>query len=217
MQGSRIARGGVYERAKEFPGPVASAGLLWGLPWHVASGGAGWLVWGYLGALQAIELYVHLRHGTDFSTPLAVVHSMIVALATALLVGWRRHRAHKIIPFAAALGLFIGVFPLAIALTTSRLGVEHSVGPIITTLAAWLLSTLASGAAFGTMLALIARLGLNHAQPFAALGLPCFKHFVRMRVRDVDGRAVIDTFVIGVVDPIGKSPPVLVDSFQWKP
>ncbi|WP_198104599.1 hypothetical protein, partial [Clostridioides difficile] len=76
--------------------------------------------------------------------------------------------------------------------------------------AAWLSSTLASGAAFGTMLALIARLGLNHAQPFAALGLPCFKHFVRMRVRDGEGGAVIDTFVIGVVDPIGGSPPMLV-------
>ena len=67
------------------------------------------------------------------------------------------------------------------------------------------------------MLALIARLGLNHAQPFAALGLPCFKHFVRLRIREGESAPVIDTFVIGVVDPLGGSPPVLVDSFQWKP
>ncbi len=217
LQGSRIAAGGAYERTREFPGPKASAAMLWGLPWHVASGGAGWLVWGYLGVLQAIELYVHLRHGADLSTPLAIVHSLIVAFATALLVGWRRHRKHRILPFAVALGLFIGVFPLAIAITTDRLGLELRAGSLVAVFAAWLLSTLASGAAFGAMLALIARLGLNHAQPFAALGLPCFKHFVRLRIREGESAPVIDTFVIGVVDPLGGSPPVLVDSFQWKP
>ncbi len=216
LQGSRIAGGGVYERTKEFPGPLASTSMLWGLPWHIASGGAGLLVWGYLGALQAIELYVHLRHGADLSTPLAIVHSLIVAFATALLVGWSRHRKHRILPFALLLGFFIGVFPLAIAITTDKLGLELRAGSLVAVVAAWLLSTLASCAAFGAMLALIARLGLNHAQPFAALGLPCFKHFVRMRVRDGES-PVVDTFVIGVIDPLGGSAPVLVDSFQWKP
>jgi hypothetical protein len=79
-------------------------------------------------------------------------------------------------------------------------------------------STLASGAAFGAMLATIARLSLNLSQPFAALGEPGFKHFVRLRVRDpVDGPATVDAFVIGVVDPLGGSPPVLVDRFRWSP
>ncbi|MDB4995262.1 MAG: hypothetical protein JWM74_2694, partial [Myxococcaceae bacterium] len=73
--------------------------------------------------------------------------------------------------------------------------------------------------AFGAMLALIARLGLNHAQPYAALGVPAFKQFVRMRISR-EGR--IDAFVIGVVDPVGASADpgadsgaVLVDRFDF--
>jgi hypothetical protein len=80
---------------------------------------------------------------------------------------------------------------------------------------AWAGATWLSGAGFGAMLAILARLGLNHAQPFAALGLPTHKHFVRMRVREEEAETVIDTFVIGQVDPIGGSPPVLVDTFRW--
>jgi hypothetical protein len=81
-----------------------------------------------------------------------------------------------------------------------------------------LASTLASGVAFGAMLATIARLGLNLSQPFAALGEPGFKHFVRMRVREpADGPASVEAFVVGVVDPVGGSPPVLVDRFTWTP
>jgi hypothetical protein len=66
------------------------------------------------------------------------------------------------------------------------------------------------------MLATIARLSLNLSQPFAALGEPGYKHFVRLRVREPErGPAVVDAFVIGVVDPVGGSAPVLVDRFQW--
>jgi hypothetical protein len=217
LHAARVAGGASYKIDREFPGPIASAAMLWELPWHVASGRAGLIVWGYLGALQAVELAVHAFHGMRWSLPLAIVHSAIVAMATALLVGWRRHRKHKIIPFTAGLGLFIGAVPLGLAILTDKLGLELRAGSCLAVFAAWLVSTLASGAAFGTMLALIARLGLNHAQPFAALGLPCFKHFVRMRVRDTKAGAVIDTFVIGVIDPLGEATPVLVDSFQWKP
>ena len=65
------------------------------------------------------------------------------------------------------------------------------------------------------MLLLIARLGLNHAQPYAALGEPGYKHFVRLRIRERGGRTTVDTFVIGQVDPVGGSPAVLVDAFTW--
>ena len=67
------------------------------------------------------------------------------------------------------------------------------------------------------MLATIARLGLNHAQPFAALGIAGFKHFVRLRIREPEdgGPSKVDVFVIGVVDPVGGSAPVLVDRFSW--
>lgn len=221
LQGARMASGGAYERAAEFPGPAASRALLGALPWRVASGGAGWLLTSYLAALQAVELSVHLAWGVDASLPLALGHSALVAVGTALLVGWRRHRSRHVVPFALALGAFIGALPLALSVGIEKLGLALTgttgVDRVLWAVLAWLVATLASGAAFGTMLSLIARLGLNHAQPFAALGLPCFKHFLRMRVRDGERGPVIDTFVIGVVDPVGGSPPVLVDSFRWNP
>ncbi|MFO0670434.1 MAG: hypothetical protein U0235_12535 [Polyangiaceae bacterium] len=80
------------------------------------------------------------------------------------------------------------------------------------------MATFASGLAFGGMLALIARLGLNHAQPFAALGIPSYKHFVRFRVRAKGDATVVEGFVIGVVDPLGEGEsarPVLVDRFVF--
>jgi hypothetical protein len=67
------------------------------------------------------------------------------------------------------------------------------------------------------MLQLIARLGLNHAQPWAALGGSGYKHFVRLRVRSSDAGPRVDAWVIGIVDPIARPHPVLVDAFRWEP
>jgi len=62
---------------------------------------------------------------------------------------------------------------------------------------------------------------LNHAQPFAALGLPGYRHFVRMRVRETGEKSIVDAFVIGAIDPLGPpdggGKPVLVDTFRWAP
>ena len=96
--------------------------------------------------------------------------------------------------------------------------------PVFGTLSPWIafasalaVATLASSFAFGAMLWIIARLGLNHAQPYAALGSPGFKHLVRLRVRAEGGRSRVDAFVVGVVDPVGAARPVLVDAFRFDP
>ena len=75
-----------------------------------------------------------------------------------------------------------------------------------------------SGAAFGGFLVLIARAGYNHAQPYAALGVPGYKNFVRFRItHDDSGTAVVDAFTIGVVDPLGEdNAPALVDRFTFR-
>ena len=221
LQGARIAGKPAYAIDAEFPGPKASGALLRGLPWHMASGGGGWLIVSILGLFEATELGAHVLFGRHGSVPLAILHCVVVAVSTGLLIGWRRHRVHRVLPFAIAFGVLIGAMPLGLAVAVDGLGVRV-LGP---TMAArglalafsWLLATLASGAAFGAMLALLARLGLNHAQPFAALGLPTHKHIVRIRVRETDDGPRIDTFVIGQVDPVGKSTPVLVDRFRWRP
>jgi hypothetical protein len=150
--------------------------------------------------------------------------SLVVAVGTAFLIGNRRRMA-GVIALSVAFGLATGALPVALGVAARAAGLEElggtRVGRVAVIWISLLASTLASGAAFGAMLATIARLSLNLSQPFAALGEPGFKHFVRMRIRDRcepdDGHATVEAFVIGVVDPVGGSPPVLVDRFVWSP
>lgn len=219
LQGARIAKNARYAIDVEFPGPRASARMLRSLPLHLATGGAGWLIVCIFGALEAWALWAHLANGIRTSAPVAIVIGAIVTISTVGLIGWRRHRKHRIIPFATAFGALIGALPVAIGVTVDQVGIA-ALGPtlasrIAVVCAAWLAATFVCGAAFGAMLAALARLGLNHAQPFAALGMPTHKHVVRMRIREDASGTTIDTFVVGQVDPVGGSPPVLVDRFRW--
>ena len=211
LHGARIAGGPAYATDAEFPGPRASRALLARLPWHVAVGRAGWVITAVLAGAHAVALSAYATRGERTAAIVALAMSVVLALGTALLIGWRRHRMHRAVPFAAAFGLFIGALPVALGAAIDVVATKD-LAPWVAPLLAWLLATGASGFAFGAMLAVIARLGLNHAQPFAALGAPAFKHIVRMRVSRA---GTVDVFVIGVVDPVGKSPPVLVDRFTW--
>ena len=147
--------------------------------------------------------------------------SVVVAIGTAFLIGNRRRMA-RVVAFSVAFGLATGALPVALGVAARAAGLEEMGGTRIGRVAViWisvLASTLASGAAFGAMLATIARLSLNLSQPFAALGEPGFKHFVRMRVREPGDRTG---------DRRGlrhrrrrsrrRSPPVLVDRFTVDP
>jgi hypothetical protein len=223
LHGARVARKGArYEREVEFPGPVASRGLLATLPWVVARGGAGWVVTTVFGFADAIALIPAGLGARPMSYGVAVAVTLSVAFGAALLAGWRRYRLGRVIFFSIVLGLVVGALPIAIGLGLDAAGVrelgEGNVRETVVWLAAWVLATWSSGLAFGGMLELMGRLGLNHSQAYAALGHPGYKHFVRLRVReDARGKTCVDTFVIGQVDPIGGSPPVLVDAFRWAP
>ncbi|MGH7271613.1 MAG: hypothetical protein ACREJ3_14375, partial [Polyangiaceae bacterium] len=162
---------------------------------------------------------LNFRRGLGPSIAVAVVMSIVIALGTALLVDGR-HRIARVGVFAALFGVAAGALPVALGIAADVAGIDEiggtATGRVVAIFAAVLASAIASGLAFGAMLATIARLGLNFAQPFAALGDPGYKHFVRMRVREAAGRSsVVDAFVIGVVDPVGKSAPVLVDTFRF--
>jgi hypothetical protein len=221
LQGARIPQtGAAYERVVEFPGPRASWAMCKKLPWHLASGGAGWVITSLLAIGNTLALVAYFRHGVLGAAATAGVMSALVALATALLVGWRRHRTHLVVPFAAMFGVLVGALPVALGVAADVLGVDElgsaAFGRVLAVFVAMVLSTFASGFGFGAMLMVIARLGLNHAQPFAGLGIGGFKHFVRMRVREIDGQpSSVEAFVIGVVDPVKGSAPVLVDVFRW--
>jgi hypothetical protein len=223
LHGARVAkRGARYPRDAEFPGPIASRALLRRLPWIVARGGAGWVVIAVFGLADAVSLVPAGLGARPMSFGLAAAMSVSVALGAGLLVGWRRHRLGRVIVFSMLLGVLVGALPIVLGLGLDAAGVHElghgNVRETVTWSAAWMLATWTSGLAFGGLLQLIAWLGLNHAQPYAALGEPGYKNFARLRVREgADGRTTVDTFVIGQIDPVGRSPALLVDSFRWGP
>jgi hypothetical protein len=222
IHGTRVTdRGAHYPRDAEFPGPRASWAMCLRLPWHLALGRAGWVITSIFALADAAALRAYFRESLRAGVSIAMMTSLVVAIGTAFLIGNRRRRA-RVVAFSFAFGLATGALPVALGVAARAAGLEEMGGTRIGRVAViWislLASTLASGAAFGAMLATIARLSLNLSQPFAALGEPGFKHFVRMRVRDPEsGPATVEAFVIGVVDPVGGDPPVLVDRFTWTP
>ncbi len=218
LHGARVSKRGAYTIDAEFPGPRASAGMLRDLPWHVAWGRAGWLITAVFAIGHAIALCAYFEHHRRTALGVAFTMSMLVAIGTALLIGWRRHRAWRAVPFAVAFGLLTGMLPVDLALVTDHLGdfiAGDTMGEhVFWALISWLVATWGSGFAFGIMLMMIHRLGLNHSQPFAALGSPAYRHFLRMRV-NLEGE--VEVFALGLVDPLAPDEkPVLIDRFTWR-
>jgi hypothetical protein len=222
LQGARIAGGAAYPVQAEFPGPRASWKLLRELPLYCARGGAGFLLLAVFAVANALALATYSRAGVSSTLTVALAIGLIVAFGTAMLVGWRRHRMVRVVPFATALGLAIGALPVLLGLGADAvamrvLGAWGTAGRPLAFAGALVVATVASGFLFGAMLLLIGRLGLNHAQAYAALGGAGFKHLVRLRVRATGNASQVDAWVIGVVDPIAHQEPVLVDFFRFAP
>lgn len=221
LHGSRVTeRGAAYRTVAEFPGPRASWKLLRALPLHCALGRAGYLLFAVFAIADAVALSAELQSGPSGTVGVSLTIGLIVAIGTALLVGWRRHRIIRVVPFATTLGLCVGALPVALGMAADSLAMRVLSGIAfarpLAFAGALAVATFASAFLFGAVLMLIARLGLNHAQAYAALGSAGYKHFVRLRVRAAP-RSQIDAWIIGVVDPIADATPVLVDSFTWDP
>ena len=220
LHGARVAGDAAYPIVAEFPGPRDSARMLHELPIFCALGRAGWLLPAAFALGDTLAIAAHFRGGLQSSATVALAISLIVAFGTALLVGWRRHRAARVVPFAALLGLAIGAIPVAIGIGTDALAMRviGQWGAPVALVGAVVLATMASSFLFGVMLMLIARLGLSHAQAYAALGSPGYKHFVRLRVRaGAQGMSQVDAWVVGIVDPIARPSPLLIDTFRFDP
>ncbi len=221
LHGARIAaHGATYARDVEFPGPRASRAMALRLPWHLASGRAGWVITTLFAIADQVALRAYFRSGVRAAAVAAAITTLVVAVGTALLVTERRQRLARVVVLAAAFGLLTGALPVALGVVVDRAGVDEIgsilLGRILAITVGLVLSIVASGLAFGAMLATLLRLGWAHAQPYAALGQPGFKHFVRMRVSEPsEGASSVEVFVVGVVDPVGGSPPVLVDRFVF--
>ncbi len=121
------------------------------------------------------------------------------------------------VPFATVLGLTIGAIPVTFGVGIDALAIRVA-GPWVAFAGALVLATMASSFLFGVMLMLLARLGLNHAQAYAAMGSAGYKHFVRLRVTaGAGGMSYVDAWVVGVVDPVARPTAVLVDAFRFDP
>lgn len=214
LHGARVAKNADYTIDSEFPGKKASREMLARLPWRLASGGAGWLVTACFLVGDACTMMAHFDGGTGPAYVSAAVVALVVAISTAFMIGFRRFPLIRVFPFSAAYGALVGGVPLAFCSLLERLSQRMTVGPIEYSLAA-LGATWLSGLLFGVMLLVIAHLGINHAQSYAALGHPGFKHFVRLRITSKGNVPRVDAWVIGMVDPVGHHEPVLVDAFTW--
>jgi hypothetical protein len=131
--------------------------------------------------------------------------------STLALLAGKAHTRFGTRALAFATALVLVMLPVALSYAAALLplpfGLETALGLVL----AVFLGVLA----FGTYLALLTRVGLEHTQAFTALDHPGFKHFVRLRVRR-DGSAV-DGYCIGLVDPMAPgSEPVLVDHFTFR-
>ena len=221
LHGARIAGGADYAIEAEFPGKKASSKLLLGLPFHCATGRSGSVVMAIFGLGDAAALVEQFRDGLVGSLGVAVAMSAVVGIGTAVLVGWRARGMLKMVPFAAVLGAAVGALPVALGIGADSLAERvvgaSTVGRPVAFFIALALATSASCFLFGAMLALIARMGLNHAQAYAALGSSGYKHFVRLRVTRAGDRSRVEAWAIGMVDPVRSADAVLVDHFRFDP
>jgi hypothetical protein len=212
---ARASRGGAaYAIVAEFPGKRASRALLARLPATLALGGSGWLVLIFFAVMSTPPLLASAYGASELASALASAVGIVYAVAAGLLVGLRKHRAHRVVPFSVATGAMLALVPVGLgrALANVVTGGVWALGVLV----ALGVATIVCGGLFGAFLALLAAIGVNHEQPWAALGVPGFKCFVRMRVREIDGEPTrIDAWVIGQVDPVRRSPPRIVDRFAF--
>jgi hypothetical protein len=201
----------------EFPGPLASRALLFGVPWRVATGGAGLIPHVSLAILFAPALGLGLRFGLNAMGMASEGAAALTALVCSMLGGWHRSRLAPVLLLSLVTGIGVGAVPLVTreAFQAALGWIGASPSPKVGALVVFALAIVIGAWVFGCYLAALAWLGLNDEQAFAALGHPGYRHFVRMRIRK-DGSAV-DGWVIGLVDPLGDPTPVLVDAFTFRP
>jgi hypothetical protein len=146
----------------------------------------------------------------------AVTVFLLTSLVYSFIGGVRRGRRVLVASFAALTGALTALTPLAVLHSLTFLqpvfGIQFS--SMFLALSALVISCFASAFIFGSFLALLTRVGLEHTQAFTALDHPGFKHFLRLRVRRDADR--IDGWCLGLTDPLGEAAePELVDQFSF--
>jgi hypothetical protein len=206
LHGSRIApAAGSAPPVVVYPDKAVSRRLAFGMPLQLALGTAGFLPHGVFALLAMIDIGA-LRGGPLLGAMVVVLGTLAAIVALTLTVRARAVRPATTWGIAVPFGLALGLLPAGLYYTLPRtFAWLEVVKPVVAY--AFLASFL-----LGLFLLVLALVGLEHHQAFAALGHPGFRHFVRLCVHP-SGR--IEGFVIGKDDPLGEGPPVLVDRFAW--
>jgi hypothetical protein len=206
LHGSRIAPdAGSVPPVVVYPDKTVSRRLAFGMPFQLALGTAGFLPHGVFALLALVDIGA-LRRGPVLGTTVVVLGTLAAIVALSLTVRARALRPAATWAIAVPFGLALGLLPTVLYYHLP--GIFRWLDILRPVLAyAFLASFL-----LGLFLLVLALVGLEHHQAFAALGHPGYRHFVRLCVHP-SGR--IEGFVIGKDDPLGPGPPVLIDRFVW--
>ncbi len=221
MHASLSAPEGAPAPAMQWPGVPATQKMLLGVPLHVAIGKAGFLPHLVFVLLFGPALGVGLGvFGTSRGIYGGSVAAGVVGAIVCALIGGVRQAAPPQRRAILWLSLFAGVSmallpPLAAHLALKVLPHFRATPPLEAALTL-LVAAFSGSFVFGGFLAALTWLGLEGSQAFTSLGVPGYRHFVRIRVRR-DGSAV-DGWVIGLLDPLAPgSKPALVDHWTFRP
>jgi hypothetical protein len=206
LHGSRIAPdAGSAPPVVVYPDKKISRRLAVGMPLQLALGTAGFLPHGVFALLALLDIGA-LRRGPVVGAAVVALGTLGAIVALSLAVRARATRPAATWGVAVPFGLALGLLPVGLYHTLpSTLPWFDVAKPVVAY--AFLASFL-----LGLFLLVLALVGLEHHQAFAALGHPGFRHFVRLCVHP-SGR--VEGFVIGKDDPLGEGRPVLVDHFSW--
>ncbi len=208
LHGTRIAPYPAGSGAPDavYPSGAATRRLTLQAPWKLMVGRAGMLVHLALALLASVELGV-ARDGTRALVGTSVVLSGLLWLAL-YFVAHQGHNKRLIALVAAPFGITLASLPASLRLALPNLPWHLGSGAVVAA------SAFLGAFVFGTYLAVLAVLGLEHQQAFTVLGHPGFKHFVRLCVHP-DGR--VQGWAIGKDDVLADGPPFLVDRWAWDP
>ncbi len=207
----------------QWPGVPATQKLLLRVPWHVAIGGAGFLPHVIFILLYGPALGVGLgiwgRQGIWGAAIAVGLIGMVVCAGVGGARDARPRQRRQILFLSIVAGLSMAIVPpFAAQALLHLISYKLHTHPALEALLRLLVAAFTGSGVFGWFLAALTWLGLEGTQAFTSLGLPGYRHFVRLRIRQ-DGSAV-DGWCIGLVDPLGAgadSKPALVDRFTFRP
>lgn len=188
-----------------YPTATMSRQLALQAPLRLLTGRAGLLVHASGAVLASVVL------GTGREGPRALTASIVVAIATWVVLYFAAHQGHdrrRIALVAAPFAAAIGLSPMALRLALPRVGPAVAGDTAAIVAAAFVIALL-----FGSYFTLLTLLGLEHQQSFTVLGHPGYKHFVRLCVHP-EGR--VEAWTIGKDDMLDASAPVVIDAFEWR-